>query len=273
MSVSAPSALIAFLFLGLMTSESWAQVRRSSQKSYEGVSSESHHQIGLVADNWKYNEPRIQDSGILFGVHYRYQSTLYDFIKQELHLEYLTGDTQYDGAEIDTNNPISMDQSNKIYNGYWLVLLDLNNSSLNTFRFLPFVGFYYRYLVDANDPFNGDYEREQTYMTMPVGFNLHINQWKIQALFHFIFTGENITHFGDVGGTPAELTFKQDTGDGLQFEVERSFGSFSFTGFFRSWDVEASDSQIATLPAKAPSYYEEPVNSTVSYGMRFNYNF
>ncbi len=232
-----------------------------------GFTQQNKHTFGLVVDYWEYTEPRIKDSGFLYGVHYRYQTDLTSAFDWIFGTEFILGQTEYDGETLNTGTPVVADQNNKIFELYSLFQLNL------TKPFNPLVGLYFRYLQDEDDETAGDYRRKQQYITIPIGFSYEFTESRLVFLYHTSFQGENQTFLTDVGGN-RDLTMDQEEGSGFSIEWEyfiSTNGSISI--FYRTWDVEDSESKQATVPSVnggVPSLFEEPENETQSIGMRFS---
>lgn len=270
---------IVFLFTLLLSSH-FASAQYSggysSSVDYSTSLWQRSHFLSLVLDNWTYKEPRIKDSGLLYGVHYAYRDLfLQNKLYMEFNAEYLRGETKYDGVSITGNIPITSDQNNTVYKGeVWLGTQIETTSGLG---FIPKVGFMYRKLIDADDPAGGDYQRDQEYFVIPVGLDffmpLSVNKLVFSAFVSVNFKGKNKTYFSDVGGSP-DHTFNQDEGSGMGLEITYLVVPYTMTVFYRSWEVADSEAKFGTLPPPTGSgFFHEPENDTKSFGLRLGFTF
>ncbi len=227
---------------------------------------DSEHQLGIVVDSWKYTEPRIKDSGFLFGIHYRYQTEINSFFNWIYGVELLLGQTEYDGETLEGAIPVTADQTNTIFSTH--SLFQANISSLVQ----PLIGIYFRFLRDEDDENTGDYQRDQEYLTFPIGLRFGLSDSILTILYHSGFQGKNKTFLTDVGGN-RDLSLDQDEGSGIHIEWEYLMGNQSISIFYRTWNVEDSERKQATVPdvnGGVPSLFVEPENETTSFGLKFN---
>lgn len=228
------------------------------------------HFISFVIDNWKYKEPdiAIRDSGILLGVNYAYRN-VFESLFYEANFEYLQGVTRYEGFSF-TGQPASFDQSNRI--GMAQLWLGVPRSAVwGHWSVMPKVGFLFRYLIDADDPAGGDYERRQQYLALPLGLDVFCptshGLFVFQIYVPVLFRGKNTTVLTDVGASN-DATVDQDDGNGFHVGLDYIRGLWTVGGFWRMWYVGDSDTAISQLPANPPSGFLEPRNETLSLGLK-----
>jgi hypothetical protein len=237
----------------------------------------SRHKLGGALDYWKYEEPGLmQDSGALLGVEYNFRNVAQDVLAYELNAEILLGRTNYKGQDLNSGTPLEFEQTNTMGMLQFFMgpLIDLNGNVY----LIPKLGLLYRKLIDQDDAFAGDYQRDQEYTVIPLGLDAVVNAQRIQWIFsvwHSIyFSGKNKTYLTDVGGDQ-DLSFKQDNGNGTQLSVTMVMDHWYITGMFRYWAVEDSESKEATVPTLSPptNNFYEPENKTISIGVRAGWAF
>ncbi|MBF0478993.1 MAG: hypothetical protein HQL26_05885 [Candidatus Omnitrophica bacterium] len=154
-----------------------------------------------------------------------------------------------------------------------------------------YAGFGYRYLNDQPDEIlvNGywDYQREQTYYYLPIGFNVGRDisrnfRMTVNAEYDWLLVGKNTTHSSDYSQyvQPPDLPdpdnhFTQDTGFGLRgyIEIATTKGKVNFfvRPFFEYWHIDDSDLQPnVNDPTSA---WVEPENKTWQAGAKFGARF
>lgn len=249
-----------------------------SSTSFASNPFETHrHKLGGVIDYWKYEEPGLmQDVGALIGAEYDFRNVAYDFLAYELNAEILAGQTNYKGQDLNTGTPLEFEQTNTMGMLQFFMgpLLDLDGSTY----LMPKLGVLYRKLMDHDDEFAGDYQRDQDYTVIPLGFDVitHTNnaQWIFSAWHSIYFSGKNKTYLTDVGGDQ-DLSFKQDEGNGSQVSITMAMEHWYITAMFRRWSVEDSESKQATVPSLTPptNFFLEPENKTTSFGIRAGWAF
>lgn len=241
---------------------------------------ESHrHKLGGVLDYWKYEEPGLmKDSGALIGAEYDFRNVAFDWISYEVNAEILAGRTNYEGQDLNSGTPLEFQQTNTVGMLQFFVG-PMIQTGADTFL-IPKLGLLYRKLIDKDDEFAGDYQRDQEYTVLPIGLDVVTHtasggQWIFSAWISAYFSGKNKTYLTDVGGDQ-DLSFKQDDGKGSQLSVTYRHPTFWYiTGMIRKWAVKDSETKVATLPSLTPptNTFLEPENETTSVGVRFGWAF
>lgn len=268
--------LIPVFIVLLLNSTAQARVTNSRDSDSRGSFWGKKHFINLVVENWKYREPGLmQDEGLLYGLNYAFKNNAGAFF-YEANVEYIQGTTTYDGATF-SGIPISADQSNRVFmTQFWVGIQTGQSSSV---KVIPKVGLLYRRLVDLDDDAAGDYQRDQDYLTIPVGMDLFFpvgsGKLVLNTFITLIFQGTNKTYLTDVGGSQ-DLTFDQDTGMGwhigLDYMLEtQSQMGWIFSAYARGWEVD--DSDFGQLPETPGTSYYEPENNTISIGLKTGITF
>ncbi|MCB9072751.1 MAG: hypothetical protein H6623_03950 [Bdellovibrionaceae bacterium] len=235
---------------------------------------QTHHKFGLSLDSWKYEEPGImQDSGFLSGAEYNFRAALPPLIYVEAAAEFLYGQTTYKGSSLVGNIPLSFPSTSIIGMGQlyvgWIVPLP------SGVTFIPKVGALYRLLIDFNDPSTSDYQRDQSYFSIPIGgdvlVSLDSGYMSAGAVFTTSFSGKNKTHLSQVGGNK-DLNLTQNSGRGLLANISYFYTQARFPWYisivYNEWHIEPSSTEVATIPNVGTKTFIEPKNQTHAFGVR-----
>lgn len=240
-----------------------------------------HHKLGGIIDYWNYEEPGVmKDTGALIGVEYEMRNLVFDdLLYYQFNGEVLAGRTNYEGADLNTGTPLTFTQTNSMGMIQLYVGTAINAAS-SSLLVIPKIGFLYRTFTDNDDEFLGDYQRDQEYKAFPVGIDVMMElsngaELTLGGLFTTTFSGKNKTYFSDVGGAE-DLTFKQDSGRGLQLSGTYAQDWWYASVVIRTWKVDASEVKSTIVPSVnngAVTQFLEPTNETLSYGARFGWRF
>jgi hypothetical protein len=242
--------------------------------SADGPFDHNNHKMGLALDHWKYQEPGLmEDVGFLSGLEYEFRTTLRELFYLQTNAELLLGTTKYTGSDLNNGTPLQFDQTNivgmvQVYAGVALPIGGL--------YIIPKAGLLFRKLVDLNDAFPGDYQRDQDYLTQPLGLDILIpldsGHLTFSALIMESFKGKNKTYLTNVNGD-RDLTLRQDEGKGRQYSITYFHATAPVPWYasvvLRSWKVEGSESKVATVPGLGTLPFYEPANETLAVGVRF----
>lgn len=248
-----------------------------SAASADNPFAQRNHKLGIGLDYWSYHEPGVmKDRGPLYSAEYEYRNVYYNYLFTQFSVDAAIGITRYNGADLATNEPLAFDQLNTLgrIQAYLGVALPFKNG----WAIIPKVGLLYRTLTDHDDEFRGDYQRDQEYFVVPIGFEIVYNAYDGRQLtfggwFSTSFSGTNKTYLTDVGGD-RDLTLKQTKGSGFEVYGTYSFDTYYISGVVGHWKVGDSEFKDASVPALGGirSFYE-PENETVSVGARVGFHF
>lgn len=239
---------------------------------------EARQKVGGVLDYWKYREPGLmEDSGALLGVEYEFRNVAYEKLAYQFNAEFLFGKTNYEGADLNTGSPLAFEQTNMV--GMVQFFMGPLIETSGRLIIIPKLGLLYRKLIDRNDEFAGDYQRDQVYTVIPLGIDFVLPldsgaQWIFSVWQSIYFKGQNKTYLTDVGGD-RDLTFDQDDGSGAEVSVTYSKDWWYVSAVIRAWQVDDSEMKVATVPSLTPptNTFLEPENETASIGGRFGLRF
>jgi len=236
------------------------------------------HFFNAIIDNWDYHEPSVNmtDKGLLFGGNYAFRNA-YQALYYEANLEFIFGFTNCDTTA--GGVPVSFEQTNTVILGQlWIGAQTMGPANL---KVIPKIGLLFRKLTDADDAFNGDYERRQDYFTIPVGadffFDVGPGKLVVGGFATVYFEGRNRSFLTDVGNSN-DIDVKQDDGFGMNLEATYLWDRWQAGIFVRTWKVEDSETQdsttsgSATPPLQLRTYWE-PKNDTLSIGVRAGLSF
>jgi hypothetical protein len=241
--------------------------------------------FGLQTMSFDYQEPTIDVgiSGLMYGLSgnytYRYKKLMVD-----ADMELSLGTLEYDGWISDgtTRSPVKDDSRDYLvgFRGLIGYVYPLNNKSVITI----FTGLGCRYWNnDVEGP--GSYEREIGYLYAPFGvkmdFVLSDNwQWGASIEYDFFLRGQVISHLSDVNPGYNDPENDQDTASGYGTRFSLRFSrklarkhTLTIEPFIRYWDIDKSDTSIITFYGSPIGMGLEPENETMTYGLRFSFNF
>jgi hypothetical protein len=181
------------------------------------------------------------------------------------------GKVNYDG-QLQDGTPYTMSGiDDSIWESRFLIGADIPKSyCLATL----YSGIGYRYWNDNSSSDPAGYERESSYLYLPLGVTAlreGKSGWICGPTFEFdiLIVGEQKSHLGDFGlGT---VTNRQNSGYGFRFSYEfRKAGPMDFTiePFIRYWHIAKSD--VETVGATT---IVEPENETLQAGIRLIWRF
>lgn len=235
--------------------------------------------IAPEVSHYRYKEPGVmKNEGTLYGVVGSY--TFYDYGQNRstrsasnsgntvtLEGRLASGEMDYDGSDMYTNEPISM-------SGIDDFLLDLRmlwGRERPEAKWLNavYIGAGYRYLNDDSSSLPGGYERKSNYLYVPLGsrkdFDL-ADRWSLslRGEFDLLLIGRQISYLGDADPNEPTVRNWQWPGFGTVLSLDLRYLTrnvdFALSPFVRYWWLDDSST--------SEGYYE-PENNTFEYGLSF----
>ena len=229
--------------------------------------------VQFSTSTYEYREPGLMKisgnmSGVLLGVEYRPQNAGLFFA---VGAEYFTGTPTYDGALM-SGRPISHDSDHYYYNlqavaGRTYPLARMTNLQTSA-------GVARRYLQDKGQSRHA-YEREQTYLYLPINVELHLKMPHNITLipgveYDYFLHGTNKSHLSDVAAGAPDLEFTQDSGSGAKLYIAMKLDTsvkWRFEIYHRMWAVDRSSSVTLTDGQGKSATFVEPYNETSQTGV------
>lgn len=222
---------------------------------------------------------RIKERGILKSFKDIFSENLgFNVVKLDFH--YSRGDLDYDGSGSDYNVPNFKIDARAV--------LGLDIPTSNRFRFTPYFGFGYRYLLDDQGgryttSNNWGYDRESSYFYSPVGVETHFkfsNAWSLetQSEYDIFWGGKQISHLEDGPGAIYDsLKNDQSKGYGARGEIKVVYSHDNFDlfagPFIRFWSIDNSEASPVTITGVIVGGGLEPANTTTEFGMKLGARF
>jgi len=208
----------------------------------------SSNRLGYQALYFSYDEPKMQETGVLHGVHAKFSRSLKPGIDILLEGEILGGGLDYDGQTLD-GDPVTTDSKDQLFS------FEIR-SRFTDFRerdIHPEVGLGYRFWsneLQDNAGVSG-FLRETSYLYVPLEVFVPLRsgpRWtrSFRTGYRYFVEGKVTSHLSDVQSCYPNVTNTQGSGQGwitsytLQ-HYPRYGRDFSFTFFFKGWDVDSSD--------------------------------
>ncbi len=242
--------------------------------------------------DYTYREPHMANTmslkGRLQGVNakYTYQGVLSDVLK-DADSSFLTLDFRYMGGSVDYDGymqsgagdayPISHSDIGDYYLEGRLLLGQVFEAT-DSLSFWPYFGLGYRFLKDHLDKFEGGYQRESTYIYMPLGLDVKYEfapTWTIGlgGEFDWLIKGRQMSRMSDVHPLYDDTSNRQTQGYGLRFSarLQKDFEYFGIFAepFWRYWHIQNSDEEpLTVLGLPTGMGLVEPFNTTKEYGLK-----
>lgn len=112
------------------------------------------------------------------------------------------------------------------------------------------------------------YDRESSYLYLPVGFRVPFSQGIPRGQYQFFIKGNQVSHMSDIPGGLSNLSNKQTHGYGYEitYQNDQTYGVY-----VRHWSIgDSSIDQYLTDSGPVKAY--EPANSTMELGIRWTFN-
>jgi hypothetical protein len=234
--------------------------------------------IGPEVYHFEYEEPGImKDRGTFWGVvgSYTYrdwvpaspeESPSPDKSMFRAEVRLARGEVDYEGSLMDGTPYTVGGIDDFVFEGRLLLGADwLRGQTLDTL----YVGIGYRYLNDDTSFDPAGYERESTYLYVPVGYRFdssHEVGWSFGfgAEFDLLIMGNQRSHLSDYDPTQPDIDNHQNSGHGYRASVKLQHKGkkaiFIVEPFFRYWDIDDSEVEYGV--------YYEPANETTEYGIQ-----
>ncbi len=254
--------------------------------------------LALKGSYFNYLEPSadVEYTGIMSGIQCSFNKAFSNFTIKA-RSEYMQGQTTYnghvnthkvvEGSAVTTNTgayELSYD-SNLWYTDSTIALSWWHPKS--DYNLMPFVGIGYRYLnTPKSADIDGDYEREITYLYLPVTIEVKEDiskhkSWGFTGEIDILIHGWVKAHTSNIAEKCSDMNFSQSLGGGLKlasYYKQNLFGlDVSVAPFAEMWLLGDSDTDTLTYDGKVMrsadgSYYDycEPANITTTLGLKFN---
>jgi hypothetical protein len=250
-----------------------------AQTPFEDAPDRRGYTLGYQFGMFSYGENGMKDSGSLHGVAYAYDHrTENSVLAYRVEADAMLGLLTYDGALIHLDakgsaprsTPHSTSTLDYVINARALVGLAFDTSSTGEVR--PFAGLGYRYLND-NMAGEGSYEREVTYIYLPLGISgaaTFNNGWSLRAAVEYdrLLSGLVKSHLTQLGrGSDPEN--RQGRGDGYRASLDISGKvneryDLHVMPFYQEWHIQDSDLQYVDTTFGSA---QEPENRTEIFGL------
>lgn len=234
-------------------------IPEATNRTRSGANSEIQRQgvaIGYVYGYFNYSEEGMKDTGSLHGMQFNFERFFENTgFKMRLESNAMLGVLKYDGALINIktgkSTPHSTSSFDYILNLRGLAVRPIEVTSASELS--PFLGVAMRYLDDNMDGV-GSYEREVTYLYLPVGVTYKIsvnNLWSIGMTTeydHFL-AGTVKSHVTQIGRA-SDLLNHQAVGTGYRASIDvtgtvHKRYDLHFGPYYQHWHVQDSDFQRA----------------------------
>lgn len=241
--------------------------------------------IGAEVYHYEYEEPGIMElKGLFYGV--RFGFTGRDWVPSSWRKSeadggimfraegrFAYGQVDYDGSIVDLTTgittPYTMNNNDDwIFEGRLLLGGDrLHRSMLHTI----YAGLGYRYLNDDSSSDPAGYERESTYIYVPIGYAFDSSQkygWSLGfgVEFDLFLLGNQKSALSDVNPTFPNVDNRQESGYGyrasVKFQHKSKKNIFVIEPFIRYWDIDDSEDSVESV-----GILFEPANETTEAGI------
>lgn len=250
---------------------------------------------------FQYREPGadVDYSGAVTGIEGSYKKQLSKNYAIRVQSQYMQARTTYDGhvnnhqiagGSTITNNVEKYDISYDSDMWYSDSNIAMGKRILkNNFQITPYIGIGYRYLKNPGKPeIAGDYEREVTYLYLPLGVELKKDiskskGWGITGEIDILVHGWVKAHTSEISEKCNDLEFNQSKGGALKisgFYHQHLFGqAVSVSPFAELWVIGDSDTDALLYDGTRMMVqsadgelndYREPYNVTMSLGLRIS---
>lgn len=257
-------------------------------------------EVSYENSDYTYREPHMANTmslkGRLQGVNakYTYKGVLSDVLKDSdssfltLDFRYMGGSVDYDGyMQSGTGDAYPISHSD--IGDYYLegrFLLGQIFQATDSLAFWPYFGLGYRFLKDHLDKFAGGYQRESTYIYMPLGLDVKyefVPSWTVGlgGEFDWLIKGRQMSRMSALeaelitGGKIRldDTANRQTQGYGLRFSarLQKDFEHFGVFAepFWRYWHVQNSEEEFLTAGGfQTGMVVVEPFNTTKEYGLK-----
>jgi len=225
----------------------------------------------------EYSEPSLMtESGPLVGMGLSYTYAFRDNpVVLRLEGEYHYGQLTYNGST-STGTPMTAPAEDNILNGR--ALLGFQAQPTDRINIGPFLGVAARYL---NDLIQGGYDREITYLYLPIGANLTFglsNRWllSVGGEYDYFISGSAVSHLNQSNSEFPTVYNTQSNGYGYRLTagLARSFEKWTLnvSPYISCWSVQQSDIQTFST-SNGPMSAWEPENTSTMYGVKFSARF
>lgn len=247
---------------------------------------------------FNYQEPSadVEYSGVMSGIQCAYNKAFSNF-NFKARTEYMQGQTTYNGHvnmhKVVEGSAMTSEvgayelsyNANLWYTDSAVAISWWQNKGI--FNLTPYVGIGYRYLnTPQRYDIEGDYEREISYLYLPVSFELRedsseYKSWGFTGEIDILIHGWVKAHTSNISERCGDLSFNQSLGGGVKlgsYYKRNLLGyDFSVSPFAEMWLLGDSNSDTLTYDGKVmrsadgSSYnYCEPANITTTLGLKVN---
>ncbi len=229
--------------------------------------------VGLSTSSWTYSERiGVSYDGFLYGPQFEFSNDLLQNAHTEISLAYRFGSADYDG-KLNTGAPFTYEAAFTNITSQALAFYHLPNISIEILA-----GISYYYLKDHDDKIEQDYEREQTYLTLPIGLRwstkIKDHLFYADFIYHFWLYGENKSHWSDFNPSYSDLNLIQEKGYGLQSSVTWRYDQVSLVIDYIFWRVDDSETKNFIINGLIiTDTFTEPQNKSNELKLAINWHF
>jgi hypothetical protein len=230
--------------------------------------------IGLSLSSYQYQEPGIMSlKGSKMGLDLHTSKVLQNdhFIRGELRCA--LGLADYNGSGSASGEQDWYIEARGLVGKDWLT---------NYAVFSPYTGLGYRYLSNDGRGISsvgaGGYRRESNYFYLPIGI-IHRRALNAQARlvstleYDRLLAGKQISKLSDTGLGYGDATNNQSNGYGLKLSVIYEKDKWAIGPYAHYWKISESDIALVYRYGAPDSFWVEPKNNTVEFGLKASQQF
>jgi len=262
---------VATTFFAMLIMTDTALAASPALKTQEGS------ELGLSLSSYKYEEPGLMSlKGTKLGLDVNVTDVLQNdnFIRGDLRFAFGSVDYTSNGTGSSSGLPDWYIEARLLFGKDW---------STTSSVFSPYTGLGYRYLYNdargiSNTGYSG-YRRESNYVYLPVGI-IHRTALKnrsnlISTLeYDHLLTGKQVSSLSDVTGAGySDFTNTQGSGYGLKLSIMYDNDIGAIGPYVHYWSIDQSDITLVYRYGVPNSYWVEPKNNTIEFGLKVSQQF
>jgi hypothetical protein len=234
-------------------------------------------ELGLSLSSYKYQEPGLMSlEGTKFGLDFNATNVLQNdnFIRGDLRFAFGSVDYTSNGTGSASGLPDWYIEGRVLFGTDW---------STKDSVFSPYTGLGYRYLFNDARGISSNgasgYRRESNYIYLPVGV-IHRTTFQdrsklISTLeYDHLLAGKQVTSLSDVPGAGySDFTNTQGSGYGLKLSIMYENDNGAIGPYVHYWNIDQSDMTLVYRFGVPNSYWVEPKNNTVEFGLKVSQQF